>query len=185
MNPDRLEAIALLTAEGQDYEVIDGEVWGRPCRMFKNAPLTLRDLYESARSDATFLVYKDERYSFDDTQCEVARIARILIQDYGVTKGDRVAISMRNYPEGVMTFNAVTSIGAIAVALNSLWQTEEIEFGLKDCGAKVLFADQERIDRLEPVLGELELAVIAVRPANRARSKVQRFWALTGTVVGH
>ncbi len=161
---DRLEAIAQLTAPGEDYEIVEGEVWGRPCRMFKNAPDTLRDLYENARSDETFLVYDDERYSFDETQRAVARIANLLIDGYGVEKGDRVAISMRNFPEWVLTFNAITSIGAVSVAMNALWQTEEMEFGLKDCGAKVLFADQERIDRLEPVRSDLDLEVIAVRP---------------------
>ncbi len=164
MNPDRSEAIARLTGPGQDYEIVPGEVWGRPCRYFKNAPATLGDLYESARSDATFLVYEDERLSFEETHNTVSRIAQLLISRYGISKGDRVAISMRNFPEWVMAFNAVTSIGAIAVAMNSLWQTEEMEFGIKDSGAKVLFADQERLDRLARIRKQPDMEVIAIRP---------------------
>ena len=61
MTIDRLSAIRELTAPGEAFEVVEGEVWGRPCRMFLNAPLTLRDLYETARSDATFLVYGEEQ----------------------------------------------------------------------------------------------------------------------------
>lgn len=159
----RDQAIADVTAPGQPYELIDGEVWGRPCRIFKNSLATLRELFEETRSDATFLVYQDERYSFEEAHQYACRIAHLLVHEYGVEKGDRVAISMRNFPEWVLAFNAVTSIGAIAVAMNALWQTEEIEFGLTDSGAKVLFADQERIDRMVPFWGNLEIKVLAVK----------------------
>ncbi|HCC43690.1 MAG TPA: fatty acid--CoA ligase, partial [Gammaproteobacteria bacterium] len=159
----RAEAIAVLTAVDQEYEVVAGESWGRPCRLFKNVPNNLRELFESSRSDETFIVYEDERLTFDETQRKVARIANILVTQYGVKKGDRVAISMRNYPEWIMAFNAITSIGSIAVAMNSLWQSEEMEFGLRDSGAKVLFADDERVRRLTPINANLDIEVIAVR----------------------
>ena len=164
MNPDRLEIIAELTGPGQDYEIVPGEVWGRPCRFFKNAPATLGALYDSTRSDATFLVYEEERLSFEETHNTVSRIAQLLVARYGIKKGDRVAISMRNFPEWVLAFNATTSIGAIAVPMNSLWQAEEMEFAIKDSGAKVLFADQERLDRLARIQKPLALEVIAIRP---------------------
>ena len=98
-------------------------------------------------SDQTFIVYDDERLSFREAHAQAARIAHLLVNDYGVAKGDRVAISMRNYPEWMLAFSAATSIGAIAVALNALWQPDELEYALNDCGAKVLLADQERLDR--------------------------------------
>ena len=169
----RLEAIAALTGAGQEYEIVPCESWGRPCRMFKQTPGNLRQLFESSKSDEIFIVYEGERYTFEETQRRVARVANILVSQYGICKGDRVAISMRNYPEWIMAFNAVTSIGAIAVAMNSLWQSEEMEFGLKDCGARVLFADEERIERLLPVKSTLDIDVITVRadevPAGRYR----------------
>ena len=167
MNNDRLAAIAELTASGMDYEIVPGEVWGRPCRVFKNAPRTLRDLYQAASSEETFLVFEDERFTFAETNDRVAQIANILTDQFGVEKGDRIAISMRNFPEWVFAFNAATSIGAIAVAMNSLWLSEEMEFGLKDSGAKVLFADKERLERLAPVRGNLDLDVISVRDTNK------------------
>ena len=167
MSNERLTAIAALTAPGMDYEIVLDEVWGRHCRVFKNAPPTLRDLYQAASSDETFLVFEDERYTFAETNERVAQIANILVDRFRVQKGDRVAISMRNYPEWIFAFNAATSIGAIAVAMNSLWLTEEMEFGLKDSGAKVLFADQERLDRLSPVRENLDLEVISVRATNQ------------------
>ena len=64
--PSRRELAAAATAPGQDYEIVAGEFWGRPCRVFKNAPQTLRNLYDDNRSDETFIVYEDERYSFEE-----------------------------------------------------------------------------------------------------------------------
>ncbi len=160
----RQEAIDLLTAPGEEYELEEIELYGRKCRGFKNLEQTLRDHFASYQSDADFLAYDSDRYTFGEAYQASCKIGAILKEDYGVTKGDRVAISMRNYPEWVLSFQAVTSIGAIAVAMNSLWTTEELEFGLADSGAKVLIADRERVDRVEPALARLQLQVIGVRP---------------------
>jgi long-chain acyl-CoA synthetase len=159
----RKQALAALNAPGEPYELVEVEQYGDTCRAFLNAPRSLRALYEAARSDATFIVYGNERYSFEDIWARAGRLATCLIEEHGVRKGDRIAISMRNYPEWVIAFEAATAIGAIAVAMNALWQPEEMAFGLNDCGAKVLIADRERLERLaqcEPIAG---LAVIGVR----------------------
>lgn len=161
---NRKHWIDKLTAAGEPYEILSGEVWGRSCRLFKNAPATLRDLYNENRSDETFLVYQEERFTFEETYQRAAIIGVLLTEKYGIKKGDRVAISMRNYPEWVMIFAAITSIGAVAVAMNALWLSDEMVYGLNDSGAKVLFADQERLDRLEPVFSQVNINVIAIRP---------------------
>jgi long-chain acyl-CoA synthetase len=91
-------------------------------------------------------------------------VATVLVKDYGIEPGDRVAISMRNYPEWILSFMAATSIGGIAVAMNALWRPDEMAFGLADSGAKVLIADQERLDRFAAIDSPLDVRVIAVRP---------------------
>ena len=160
----RAQAIAMLTAVGETYELEEIVVNGANCRGFKNAPRSLREVYANAVSDETFLVYGEERLTFAQAYARASEIAHLLVTQYGVSKGDRVAISMRNYPEWILAFKAATSIGAIAVSMNSLWQSEELEFGLTDAGARVLFADQERVDRLAGCSEELDVNVIAVRP---------------------
>jgi long-chain acyl-CoA synthetase len=159
----RGEAIAVLTAPGEPYELQPAEIGGVPLRVFAHAPRSLRELYADNVSDKTFIVFDDERLTFAEAYRGAGRIAHLLVHEYGIVKGDRVAISMRNYPEWVLAFTAATSIGAIAVAMNSLWQPEEMEYGLQDCGAKVLFADQERLDRLAQCSKDLTVRVIAVR----------------------
>ena len=58
---------------------------------------------------------------------------------------------------------AVTSVGGVAVAMNALWTTEEMQYGLTDSGSKVLIADQERVERILPVLDQLDLSLLTVR----------------------
>ncbi|WP_397404594.1 class I adenylate-forming enzyme family protein [Phenylobacterium sp.] len=159
----RAEAIAALTAPGQFYELEQMMIRGRSLRVFKNAPASLRELFADAVSDKTFIVYETDRLTFAEAWAKAGRIGGLLVKDYGVQPGDRVAISMRNYPEWILAFMAVTSIGAIAVAMNALWQPDEMAYGLSDSGAKVLFADQERLDRLAQVAKPVDVKVIAVR----------------------
>ncbi len=163
MTLTRSEALARLTAPGEPYELQALTIRDVPCRVFVNAPKSLRELVADNVSDETFVVYEDERYTFAQMYSLACRLATALTQDYGVGKGDRVAISMRNYPEWIVGFTAATSIGAIAVAMNAWWESEELEMGLKDCGAKVILADAERMVRLEPIIDRVDTAVISVR----------------------
>lgn len=158
----RAQAIAELTAPGQPGELIDIVAHGRKVKAFKNAPPTLRDYYEAYVTDLPFLVYENERHTFREAWQQASRIGHVLVHQCGVKPGDRVAISMRNYPEWMIAFSAITSVGAIAVAMNAHWQADDMAYALVDCGAKVLLADQERLDRLaqKPVEG---LQVLAVR----------------------
>ncbi|HVY02557.1 MAG TPA: class I adenylate-forming enzyme family protein, partial [Caulobacterales bacterium] len=103
------------------------------------------------------------RLTFEDAWARACTLAHALVNEFGVKKGDRVAISMRNFPEWVIAFNAATSIGAIAVAMNALWQPHEIEYALSDSAPRVLLADQERLDRIAQLEKAPDVAIIAVR----------------------
>ena len=84
--------------------------------------------------DLDFLVYEDERMSFAAHYGMVATLARRMLEEWGLRKGDRVAIAMRNYPEWSMIFWATVAVGAVSVPLNAWWKGEEFEYGLKDSG---------------------------------------------------
>jgi long-chain acyl-CoA synthetase len=156
-------AIAALTAPGQPYEtaVMDG-IRG-PVKVFVKAPGTLRDLYEQTLTDVPFIVYGEESLTFREAYAKASAIGHLLVHEHGVRPGDRVAISMRNYPEWMLAFCAATSVGAVAVAMNSLWTAEEMAYGLQDSGAKVLFADRERVALLAQAGPFPQLQVVPVR----------------------
>jgi long-chain acyl-CoA synthetase len=144
----REQALAQLTAKGQPFEIVETEAIGRRVRVFANAPKNIRELIEATRSDKEFLVYEDERYTYEDTWRQACRLAHALVNEFGVKKGDHVAIAMRNYPEWIFSYVAIASIGAVAIAVNSLWTADEMAHGLNLSKPKVLIADQERIDRV-------------------------------------
>lgn len=148
---------AMLCAPGQPFEMETIEVEGVPTRCWKNAPPNLAALAQIARShgDKTFLVYEGERVSYDAWFRATATLAQHLAAT-GIGKGDRVGLAMRNLPEWPVAFFAIVSIGAIAVPLNAWWTGQELAYGLKDSGAKLLIADAERLDRIAPHLAELD-----------------------------
>ena len=117
------EANAAVTAPGQIFELIDAEVMGVKTQIFKNAPAHLGQVFAGARGhgDKTFLVYEGETWSFAKTMDHVDALAALLVNTYGVKKGDRVAVAMRNYPEWVISFAAIISAGAVNVSMNSWW----------------------------------------------------------------
>ena len=159
------EAVAALTRPGAPFEVVQAELGGRPLRVFKNTPPSLRALFHGARARgaAPFLVYEDERWSFADAMAAVDALGASLVARYGVAPGDRVAIAMRNFPEWVVAFAAITSIGAVSVSLNAWWTSEELDYALRDSGSRVVIADADRWRRIAPLVPALGLRGIAVR----------------------
>src|SRR4051812_10737479 len=141
-----------LTGPGQLFEMEELEIRGVPTRVWKNAPPTLRNVLDlsSLHGEKILIVYEDERITFDQHFRMAATFGRRLIDDYGVKKGDRVALAMRNFPEWMIAFWGATAAGAIIVPLNAWWTGAELVYGIKDSGAKVLVADEERAQRLRP-----------------------------------
>ncbi len=159
--PSRQEVLAELTGPGQPFELVELPTRRGPHRRFVHAPDTLWDVVSGASSDAEYYVFGDERWTFADTHRRAAALARALVDDHGVVRGDRVAISMRNYPEWIVGMAACAAVGAVAVAVNSMWSAEEFHFGLRDSGATVLLADGERVAQLAGWSGSLP-SVLAV-----------------------
>lgn len=137
---------AALIAPGTDFETATAQVRGEPVVIYQRAPATLAAIFGRAASwgDSPALTYQGRSYTWAQYADTVARVAGNLVANHGVRPGDRVAIAMRNYPEWALAFAAVTSVGAVAVPLNSWWKGEELALALADAGATVLFADGER-----------------------------------------
>ena len=158
------EASAQVTGPGQLFELVDASVGGLDVRLFKNAPPHLGQVFAGARGgQSTFLVYEDERWTFDETMRHVDALASALVNTYGITKGDRVGISMRNLPEWIISFAAIVSIGAVSVSLNAWWTETEVDYAIGDSGLSVLIADPERIDRAHRAAHSRNIPMIVAR----------------------
>ena len=161
---------------GGRYELMEADVRGVRLPVFRHAPRHLRELYQGALEHAaeTFYVYEDERYTFAEAWRQAERVMAGL-HELGVSPGDRVGIAMRNYPEWVFAFMGITSMGAVAVAMNAWWTGEEMIYGVDDSGLGTIFVDRERLEHLSPFLEERDLDVIAVRTRYSAGRGVQRW----------
>jgi acyl-CoA synthetase (AMP-forming)/AMP-acid ligase II len=172
------QAIDYVATTEDIFAVEQREIRGVTYRTFKNGPKNLRDVLEFCvqHGNVDFLVYEDERYSFEDVYRNTLTLANALVRNYGVKPGDRVAILMRNAPEYPMILMALASIGAVAVLLNSFWTTEELEYGFNDCDARLAFVDEPRSANMQPFADRLGVDRVVVRSA--AMEKVRGFWDL-------
>ncbi len=158
------EAIANVSAAGQPFEIIEVEHDGVTNRAFKNAPATLRQLFDLARGvEETFLVYEDEEWTFAEVMREVDALSDTLVRHFGIKKGDRVGIAMRNYPEWVISFAAIISVGAISVSLNAWWTEDELDFAINDSGLALFIGDSERILRASEPCARAGARLLGVR----------------------
>ncbi|MCR9271259.1 MAG: acyl--CoA ligase [Hyphomonadaceae bacterium] len=161
------QANAAIAASDTPLKLSDAVIGGVPMKVYGDAPPTIRailQLGEMQFGARDFLVYEDERVTYSAFARAVEHFAKALIEQFGVKKGDRVAVIMRNYPQWPVPFFAALSIGAIATPMNSWWTGDELEYGLKDSGAKVAVIDPQILDRIRDHLGnlpELEKIIIA------------------------
>ncbi|QDX80174.1 AMP-binding protein [Denitratisoma sp. DHT3] len=155
-------AKAQVTAPGAPFELVERELGGNTYRVFKNAPENVMHLINQGRQfgDKTFLVYQGQRWSFNEFFRHADALASQLAGRYGVQKGDRVAIAMRNRPEWMAAFVAIVSLGAIAVPLNSWSQREELVQNLANAEPKVLFCDPERLAHVTGDLDGLDIQAV-------------------------
>jgi len=140
---------AALTAPGSRFEMEEKVIRGVKTRVWKNAPATLREVFLAGRLNPgrTFIVYENERVTYDAFSRATLTMAHAL-EDAGIRKGDRVVIAMRNLPEWPVAFFGVLLVGAIATPLNAWWTGPELEYALRDSGAKAAIVDAGRFERM-------------------------------------
>ena len=141
------DAIAQLMAPTAPFEVETVSVGGVPLKAFKNAETSLGSFLAAGRNhgDALFLQYQGEAWTFVEFFHAVDQVCNWLTHEQSIAKGDRIAIAMRNRPEWLVAFVAIVTIGAVAVPLNSWGKAQELQQGLEDSGARLVFADDARL----------------------------------------
>ncbi len=98
-------------------------------------------LVESARNfpDRIALRCDDLSYTFAEFDAAAARVATFLDRE-GIEPGDRVGLMLPNSPVFALAYYGITHRGAVAVPMNPLLKAREVEFYLRNTGAKALFA---------------------------------------------
>jgi acyl-CoA synthetase (AMP-forming)/AMP-acid ligase II len=116
-----------------------------------NLPATLPaffDAFCALHADTLAVVAEDERLTFKDLNDWANRLASALATGFGIGKGDRVAIAMRNAPTWIVAYMAALKAGAVAVLVNGWWQADELIHGLTLTEPKLILADASRARRV-------------------------------------
>jgi len=143
------EALRMVTGPGSPFELAVEEVRGVPVRNFVQRPRSLRDMVIRAaeHGDKEFLVQGDRRITYAEfTRLVWGTAASLRAQ--GLKHGDRIAILAFNSIDYLVFVLAAASIGGITVALNGWWVADELEYALRDSGARMLIADERLFPRV-------------------------------------
>ena len=151
-----------LIGPGSPYEVLTPVAGGS--RHFRHSAESVWAAIDTGRvhADREFLVWEQQRLTFTQFFDQVDRLAGQLVHRFGVRKGDRVAIAMRNQPAWLVAFAAIQRCAGVCVPLNSWGLRDELFHGLQDSGAHLLLCDEPRLQLLKDDLREHGLATVVV-----------------------
>ena len=178
--------VAAMTAAGQPFELDEVTVRGADYLCYRQQPANLASYFAvmARHGDKPFVVMGDERYSYAEAYTLAGQFAAALVEQYGIQPGERVAIAMRNNPQWMIGFIGAVLAGAIAVPVNSWWTTEELEYGLEDCGARLVIVDADRAARIIPFASRLDLKLVGVGDCSAAADDIDDFMSVTGKFSG-
>ncbi|RSN55066.1 AMP-dependent synthetase [Amycolatopsis sp. WAC 04182] len=126
---------------------------------------TLTELLARRAKDSPereFLRFGEWSWSFAEIDEWTSRLAHRLIEVDGVRPGDRVAIMLPNVVHWPVVWLAALKAGAIAVPINSSYQRADLDFVLRDSGARVVFTDADRSELIAAVVAGEDIRVVDV-----------------------
>jgi acyl-CoA synthetase (AMP-forming)/AMP-acid ligase II len=119
--------------------------------VFAQRPRNMRDVLLTAaerHADSPYLVFHDQSITYGELPDRVASYAAVLAEQYGVQKGDRVAIASANTLEYALTIWACIVMGAIVTGLNGWWTGPELAYGVELTAPLVVIGDEPRLARI-------------------------------------
>ncbi|MEV0341455.1 AMP-binding protein [Nocardia sp. NPDC050713] len=133
--------------------------------------------------DREFLRFAEGSWTFGEVHDWTSRLAQRLISEDGVRPGDRVAIMLPNVVQWPIAWLAILGAGGVAVPVNSSYRRADLEFVLRDSGARLMLTDAEHAPLAEEVraanadLRDVRIVEVA------SRSELARYPANRPTVV--
>jgi long-chain acyl-CoA synthetase len=97
--------------------------------------------------DKTALVCGIRKFTFKEL-CDLSGQMANALRGLGVSAGDRVTLYSQNCWEWIVGYYAIARLGAVVNPLNVMLSAEEVLFVVKDCGAKVILASQDKGEAL-------------------------------------
>jgi long-chain acyl-CoA synthetase len=155
---------AQLTAPGGPFERVPVKVGEAQLLAYRHAFSSLPALIHAGRvhGEREFMVYEDERWTFERFFNAVDALAGRLQSELGLRAGERVAIAMPNRPEWAVAFAAVALVGAVPSPLNSYGLREELMANLRDLQPRLLICDAKRFAHVAHDLDEMACGAVVL-----------------------
>ncbi len=102
------------------------------------------------------IIYEGKRLSYKNLNQFVEALAHHL-QGLSIQKGDKVAVMLSNCPEFIISYFAALRIGAIAVTLNVMSTSYELQHLLENSDAKVFITSENLAKRFRDIQEKLPL----------------------------
>ena len=98
-------------------------------------------------ADCAATAFLGAELTFRELKMQADKLATALAR-LGIVKGDRVGIMLPNCPQYIISFFAITRLGAIVANVNPIYTPREVELVAKDSGMRVMIA----LDALTPIV---------------------------------
>ncbi len=85
------------------------------------------------------MVFYGRRVMYRDLEAATNRFANALLE-FGIRKGDRVALMLPNLPQSIIAYYGALKLGAVVVQVNPLYVDREIEQQVNDAEARAIVA---------------------------------------------
>ncbi len=113
------------------FELEEKRIDDYTVRAYKNRPKTVYEMFKRTvnrypENDA--IVSKSQSYSYSELYDKVDALSSLLRAEYDVKEGNRILMLLRNSPAFLVTFLAISKIGAVSVILNTRLTKTEIEY---------------------------------------------------------
>jgi long-chain acyl-CoA synthetase len=101
--------------------------------------------------DGAATAFLGAELTFAEIKRQADKLATALSQ-MGISKGDRVGVMLPNCPQYIISFFAITRLGAIVVNVNPIYTPREVELVANDSGMRAMIA----LDALAPVVQSIQ-----------------------------
>ncbi|KAF5384198.1 hypothetical protein D9615_003371 [Tricholomella constricta] len=158
------ETEAILCAPGHLHDVENIFLNGRVQRVYKHLWPSVRTFWLSSVgkfADKTYIVFEDQRFTFNQVHQRAVRVAAVFRHVYNVQQGDRVGICSRNCPDYLVSFWASHLLGAVPVLINAWLPVDPLRYCLTHTECKVVMVDTERADRLATGMSDIHQVIQA------------------------
>jgi long-chain acyl-CoA synthetase len=109
----------------------------------------------------TAIWFMKNKISYKNLKDIADRLATALI-DLGLKRGQVVALMIPNFPQFIMSYYGILKAGGIATACSVLHTEHELAYQLNDCGAEIIIAWDNQIDKINKIKDRTRLRHVII-----------------------